>query len=150
MLTIRGAKFGKSRLVPIHESTCKVLAEYLERRQRHWAGRSVSSYVFVTDRGNRLDIGDIRKTFHAVSRQIGLCDSAANQRPRLHDFRHRFAVLTLLQWCRAGQDPERLLPLLSTYLGHVNVSDTFWYLSVWPELMREARHRLERCWGNPR
>jgi hypothetical protein len=59
-------------------------------------------------------------------------------------------VMTLMQWYRAGQDAERLLPVLSTYLGHVNVSDTFWYLSAWPELMHEARHRLERCWENRR
>jgi len=150
VLTIRGAKFGKSRLVPIHASTCQVLADYLARRQQHWAGRSVSAYLFVTDRGNRLDIGDIRKTFHAVSRQIGLRDPAASHGPRLHDLRHRFAGMTLLQWYRAGQDAERLLPVLSTYLGHVNVSDTFWYLSAWPELMHEASQRLERCWENRR
>jgi len=146
VLTIRGAKFGKSRLVPIHASTRQVLAQYLARRQRHWAGRSASSYVFVTERGNRLDISDIRKTFHAVSRQIGLRGPGTSRGPRLHDLRHRFAVMTLLRWYRAGQDAERLLPVLSTYLGHVNVSDTYWYLTAWPELMQEARHRLERCW----
>jgi integrase/recombinase XerD len=150
VLTIRGTKFGKSRLVPIHASTCHVLAEYLARREQHWAGRSVSSYLFVTDRGNRLDIADIRKTFHAVSRQIGLRGLAASHGPRLHDFRHRFAVMTLLRWYRAGHDAERLLPVLSTYLGHVNVRDTFWYLSAWPELMHEARHRLERSWERQR
>jgi integrase len=150
VLTIRGAKFGKSRLVPIHPSTGRVLAEYLARRKRHWAGRSVSSYFFVTDRGNRLDISDIRKTFHAVSRQIGLRSPATNRGPRLHDLRHRFAVMTLLRWYSAGQDAERLLPVLSTYLGHVNVSDTYWYLSAWPELMHEARHRLERRWEHRR
>jgi integrase len=80
VLTIRGAKFGKSRLVPIHASTCQVLAEYLARRQRHWAGRSVSSYVFVTDRGNRLDIGDIRKTFHTVRRIAVSTPSNADQK----------------------------------------------------------------------
>lgn len=146
VLTIRGAKFGKSRLVPIHASTRQVLAQYLARRQRHRVGRSASPYVFVTERGNRLDISDIRKTFHAVSRQIGLRGAEAHHGPRLHDLRHRFAVMTLLRWYRGGQDPERLLPVLSTYLGHVNVADTYWYLSAWPELMHEARHRLEGWW----
>ncbi len=150
VLTIRGAKFGKSRLVPIHASTREVLAQYLRRRRRHWAGRPVSSYIFVTERGHRLDISDIRKTFHAVCRQNGLRDPAASRGPRLHDLRHRFAVLTLRRWYRAGQDAERLLPVLSTYLGHVNVADTYWYLSAWPELMHEARRRLESSWEHRR
>jgi integrase len=72
VLTIRGAKFGKSRLIPLHASTRRVLADYLARRARQWAGRSVSSYVFVSSRGTRLDGGDIRRTFYTVSRQIGL------------------------------------------------------------------------------
>jgi len=146
VLTIRGAKFGKSRLVPIHPSTRQVLAQSLGRRRRHRAGRATSSYVFVTERGNRLDISDIRKTFYAVCQQTGLRAPGARRGPRLHDLRHRFAVLTLLRWYRGGHDAERLLPVLSTYLGHVNVSDTYWYLTAWPELMREARHRLERSW----
>jgi integrase/recombinase XerD len=150
VLTIRGAKFGKSRLVPLHASTCRVLADYLARRQRYWAGRPVSSYVFVTDRGNRLDFGDIHRTFYVVSRQIGLRGPADIHGPRLHDLRHRFAGMTLLRWYRAGEDAERLLPILSTYLGHVHVADTFWYLSAWPELMHEARHRLEQCWEDRR
>lgn len=146
VLTIRGAKFGKSRLIPLHASTCRVLADYLARRARQWAGRAVSSYVFVSSRGNRLDGGDIHRTFYAISRQIRLRGVADRHGPRLHDLRHRFAVTTLLRWYRAGDDAERRLPVLSAYLGHVHVSDTYWYLSAWPELMREARVRLERCW----
>ena len=56
---------------------------------------------------------------------------------------------TLLQWYRSGQDTERRLPVLSTFLGHVNISDTYWYLSAWPELMNEAMKRLEQRWGSP-
>ncbi|HEV8261820.1 MAG TPA: tyrosine-type recombinase/integrase [Burkholderiales bacterium] len=146
VLTIRGAKFGKSRLVPLHGSTCRVLADYLARRKRHWARRPVSSFVFVSNWGNRLDVGEIHRTFYAVSRQVGLRGPTDSHGPRLHDLRHRFAVTTLLRWYRAGEDAERRLPILSTYLGHVHVSDTFWYLSAWPELMHEAMTRLERCW----
>ena len=62
--------------------------------------------------------------------------------PRLHDMRHRFATNTLVRWYRSGQDPERRLPLLSAYLGHVHVADTQWYLEASPELMREAMRRL--------
>jgi len=146
LLTIRSSKFGKSRLVPLHPSTRDALADYLRRRHRRWATRPVSSYVFVSNRGTRLGRAAIHLTFYELSRQIGLRGPSDHHGPRLHDLRHRFAVRTLLRWYRAGKDPERELPILSAYLGHVHVSDTFWYLSAWPELMREAMSRLERCW----
>ena len=146
VLTIRSTKFGKSRLVPLHASTCKVLADYLARRKRHWARRSVSSYLFVSNEGHRLDGGDIHRTFYALSRQIGLRGLSDSHGPRLHDMRHRFATNTLVTWYRSNQDPERLLPILSAYLGHVHVADTQWYLSGSPELMREAMRRLEQRW----
>jgi integrase len=146
VLTIRGAKFGKTRLVPLHRSTCQILAEYIRRRNRHWRGRPVSSHLFVSSSGQRLDGADIHLTFYALSRQIGLRGSSDSHGPRLHDLRHRFAGMTLLRWYRSGQDAERKLPYLSAYLGHVHISDTYWYLSAWPELMREAMSRLERCW----
>jgi integrase len=146
VLTVRGAKFGKSRLLPLHTSTCNVLADYLARRQRFWAARSHSSYLFVSSRGNRLDGADIRRTFYTLSRQIGLRGLTDSQGPRIHDLRHRFAVKSLLHWYRAGEDAERRLPILSAYLGHVHVADTYWYLSAWPELMGEAMRRLERRW----
>jgi len=146
VLTIRSAKFGKTRLVPLHSSTCKVLADYISRRQRHWADRPVSSYLFVSSWGNRLDSGQIHRAFYALSRQIGLRGPCDSHGPRLHDFRHRFATNTLVNWYRCDQDPERRLPLLSAYLGHVHVADTQWYLEGAPELMREAMHRLEQRW----
>ena len=146
VLTVRGAKLGKVRLVPLHDTTCKVLADYIARREQFWAARPVSSYLFVSNKGNRLDGAEIHRTFYALSRQIGLCNSGDSHGPRLHDFRHRFALQTLLRWYRAGEDAERRLPLLSAYLGHVHVSDTYWYLNSWPELMREAMDRLERSW----
>ena len=146
VLTIRGAKFGKSRLVPLHPSTRKVLVHYMARREQVWANRSVSSYLFVSGWGNRLDGGDIRRTFYALSRQIGLRGPSDCHGPRLHDLRHGFASKTLLRWYRAGEDAERRLPILSAYLGHVHWSDTFWYLSALPELMHEAMSRLEQRW----
>lgn len=146
ILTIRNAKFGKDRLVPLHPSTRRVLSRYLVRRQRLWARGASSDYLFVSGRGHRLDGSDIRRTFYRLSRQIGLRAPCQRHGPRLHDMRHRFASRTLLRWYRAGEDPERRLPLLSAYLGHVHWSDTYWYLSALPQLMREAMSRLERRW----
>lgn len=145
-LTIRGAKFGKDRLVPLHASTCHVLADYLARRERHWAGRPVSSYLFVSSWGNRLDSGQIHRVFYAASQQIGLRGAEDRHGPRIHDLRHRFATTTLVNWYRSDQDPERRLPVLSAFLGHVHVADTQWYLSGSPELMHTAMSRLERHW----
>jgi integrase/recombinase XerD len=145
LLTVRGAKLGKSRLVPLHASTRQVLADYKSRRDDFLAGRP-ASYFFISQRGNHLDSGNVHRTFYQLSRQIGLRDPDSSSGPRLHDFRHRFAVETLLRWYRAGEDVERRLPVLSTYLGHVNVSDTYWYLTACPELMGLAIKRLERRW----
>jgi integrase/recombinase XerD len=146
LLTIRGTKFGKTRLVPLHHSTCQVLAEYIRRRNRHWRQRPVSPHLFVSSSGHRLDGADIRRMFYALSRQIGLRGPGDSHGPRLHDLRHRFATRTLVRWYRSNQDPERKLPLLSAYLGHAHVADTQWYLNGSPELMREAMHRLEHRW----
>jgi integrase len=146
VLTIRGTKFGKSRLVPLHTSTRRALADYIARRERMWARRPVSSYLFVSNWGNRLDGGDIRRTFYLLSRQIGLRGPSDSRGPRLHDMRHGFASKTLLRWYRAGENAERRLPVLSAYLGHVHWRDTFWYLSAMPELMHEAMSRLEQRW----
>jgi integrase/recombinase XerD len=109
-----------------------------------------SAYLFVSSWGNRLDGGEIHRTFYALSRKIGLRDATDSHGPRLHDMRHGFATNTLVRWYRSGQDPERRLPLLSTYLGHVHVGDTQWYLEGSPELMNQAMQRLEQRWkGRP-
>jgi len=145
VLTIRGAKFGKTRLVPLHPSTRTVLADYLARRHTHWPDARSRRNVFVSSRGNRLDVGDIHRTFYALARQIGLRGPSDHRGPRLHDLRHRVALRTLWRWYRAGEDPERRLPVLSAYLGHSRPR----YLLV-PQcvaaLMQEAMTRLERRW----
>jgi integrase/recombinase XerD len=145
IITIHGTKFGKSRLVPLHPSTRKVLSAYAERRDR-FLGRKTVSHFFVSSRGTRLDGGDVRRTFYHLSRQIGLREVSASHGPRLHDFRHRFAVQTLVRWYRQGKDVQRRLPVLSTYLGHAHVTDTYWYLTSTPELMGAAGKRMEERW----
>ena len=84
-----------------------------------------------------------------LSRQVGLRGPSDSRGPRLHDLRHRFAVETLVRWYRDGIDVERHLPRLTTYLGHAHVSDTYWYLTVTPELMRLAARRLDRVARRP-
>ena len=147
ILTVRG-KLGKLRLIPLNASPRHVLADYVARRQRFLAGRS-ALHLFVSNTDRALHRADVYKTFHALSRLIGIRSPTATHGPRLHDFRHRYASETLLRWYRNGEDVERRLPLLSAYLGHVHPSDTYWYLSLCPELMGLAAKLLGDHWENP-
>jgi integrase len=147
MLTIYRTKFGKSRFVPLHPSSVRALRGYLRRRERiHPTFHSQA--FFVSDRGKRLTKSAAHWTFNKLSREVGLRGPNDRHGPRLHDFRHRFAVTTILGWYREGQDVERLMPLLSTYLGHTRVADTYWYLSASPELLGIAGMRLEKILGD--
>ncbi len=146
MLTIRGTKFGKTRLVPLHPTTSEVLARYAGSRDAK-IRPARSDYFFVAERGGRLLHQYVWRVFNRLSRQIGLRAASAHRGPRLHDFRHRFAVQTLVSWYRSGESVEQLLPVLSTFLGHVCVRDTYWYISICPELMGHAVQRLDRHWG---
>jgi integrase/recombinase XerD len=145
LLTIRGAKFGKSRLVPLHASTLAALQDYAKRRDRTFAKRPVSHF-FVTSRGTRLENSNVNAVFRTLSRKIGLRSSGVRNGPRLHDFRHRFAVETMLRWYREGEEVSRKLPVLSTFLGHAHVSSTYWYLSSSPEIMAAAGKLLDTRW----
>lgn len=141
ILTVRRTKFGKTRMLPLHASTLEALRRYVDRRDRLFP-RTRS--FFVSERGTRLTVWSVEKTFVLLSRQIGLRSPEDSYGPRLHDLRHRFAVQTLLRWYRTDIDVERHLPELSTYLGHVHVADTYWYISAVPELLHLATLRLEQ------
>lgn len=145
VLTIHDTKFGKSRLVPVHRSTQRILLDYARRRDTH-LGTTCGPYFFVAERGGRLLRQYVDRVFWRLSRQIGLRGASACTGPRLHDFRHAFAVATLLGWYRSGQSVDTLMPVLSTYLGHSCLRDTYWYLSACPELMDHAARRLEKRW----
>ncbi len=145
VLTVRLTKFGKSRLVPLHATTCEALRSYADRRDAHLGSRCGSTF-FVTGEGGRLLHQYVYRVFWRLSREIGLRSPGDRTGPRVHDFRHRFAIMTLLGWYRDGRCVEQQLPVLSTYLGHACVRDTYWYLSACPELMEEAARRLDRRW----
>lgn len=145
VLTVHGAKFGKSRLIPLHFSTREILRDYLLRRSKFLNGEQ-ASFFFVNMVSKRIDSATVRRTFYSLSRDVGLRAPNSSKGPRLHDLRHRFAVETLRSWYRNGEDSERLLPILSAFLGHVHVSDTYWYLTSHPELMAMTVGRMERRW----
>ncbi len=145
LLTIRQTKFGKSRWVPIDDSTRRELTRYRARRDVWLRGVS-QSHFFVSGRRTPLLPSTIHRTFYRLLDQAGISTPTGAPRPRLHDLRHRFAIQTLLRWYRAGDDVERRLPILSTFLGHVGIEHTYWYLSACPELMGQALARLEQRW----
>lgn len=145
LLTVQLTKFSKSRLIPLDPSTVKKLKLYLHRRdQLH--PRPPTTRFFLSNQGTPLTDCMVRWTFVKLSRQIGLRKIGDSFGPRLHDLRHRFAVTTLFHWYRTGVDVEQRLPVLSTYLGHAHVTDTYWYLSAIPELLALTKDRLEKRW----
>ncbi|MEO8181969.1 MAG: tyrosine-type recombinase/integrase [Deltaproteobacteria bacterium] len=145
VLAIRRGKFGKSRFVPVHDSTTRALQSYV--RQRDICLPRPSSPAFLlSERGTRFTQCSARYNFAIVSRAVGLRPPGPRQQhgrgPRLHDMRHRLAARTLVRWYQEGRDVERELPKLSTYLGHVHVADTYWYIEAVPELLQLATERL--------
>jgi integrase/recombinase XerD len=145
LLTVRGSKFGRSRETLCHPSTVEALRAYSVRRDQ-LCPRPASRSFFVSVRGGRLVYHSVYPTFHRLLRQADVQRQSPRQ-PRVHDFRHSFAVKTLLRWYRDGDDVQTRMPLLSTYLGHVNPANTYWYLSAAPELMALAARRLESAEG---
>ena len=111
--------------------------------------QSPGSSFFITDNGTRLPYSTVNGWFLRLSRRIGLRKPGDTHGVRLHDLRHRFAIQTLLNWYRADVDVGVHLPELATYLGHVHVNDTYWYLSATPEMLQLATLRWQRAKGGP-
>lgn len=145
ILSIRQSKFGKSRFVPVTESTRAALAGYAKQRDK-LCSRPRTEAFLVSERGARLQGYTARRTFATISCTVGLRPATGSRRvgrgPRLQDFRHCFATRKLVEWYRAGLDVGRELPKLATYLGHVDVAHTYWYLEAVPELLELATERL--------
>lgn len=145
IITVRSGKFGKSREVPLHPSALDALEAYARDRRGRFS-RPRSSAFLLSLAGTRLLYKNVHPTFLRLVEWAGLADRKP-RRPRIHDLRHTFAVHTLADAYRAGLDVERVVPVLSTYLGHVNPSSTYWYLSAVPELLGVAARRLEASMG---
>jgi len=147
VITIRHAKFDRTRLVPLHESTTAALCAYAATRDR-LRPRPSADVFFCSSVGTALQRSRVDKTFRQITTALGLRNETVH--PRVHDLRHGFAVRTLLAWQRRGVSIDRHLATLSGYLGHVAPADTYWYLSAVPELMELAASRLEVRFGGPR
>ena len=144
ILCVRESKFYKTRLVPIGADLIRILNLYTARR-RHRHAEAASPFLvsrkdgMVTRQNAEMAFCRLRIRANVMCETVG-----ARHQPRLHDLRHSFAVHRLISWYRDGADVQRLLPKLATYLGHVHISGTQRYLTLTPELLREACVRFER------
>jgi integrase/recombinase XerD len=149
VLTVRRGKGGKARLLPLSDSTTAQLAAYARNRDRLLG--TASQPFFVSDRGERLTDCGTRYNFASVCQTIGLRSAEKFHRhghgPRIHDLRHTFAVRTLVECYRAGNDPSREMIKLTTYLGHADPKHTYWYIQAVPELLELASRRAEASIG---
>ncbi len=144
LLLVRESKFNKSRYLPLHSSTIDALERYAAVRDRLCPNPLGASF-FVSLRHGRLYDCAVQKTFRRVCQHAGV-GATAPFPPRLHDLRHSLAVNTLLGWYREGVDVHARLPVLSTYLGHLNPVYTYYYLSAAPELLAHAAGMRDAYW----
>ena len=147
VLTIRNTKFGKTRLVPVGPQLSRALVQYDRTRPK---GRPAEAPFFATRAGGPVNTGTLQQNFRILCDRAGIRRTDTHEQPRIHDLRHTFAVHRLTSWYQQGADVQRLLHHLSVYLGHVHLRHTQVYLSMTPELLREASQRFERYAGKER
>jgi len=148
LLTVRDTKFSKSRELPVHPSTVEALRCYAAIRDQLHPRLKTPSF-FVSTARTRLLYQNVHFNFLRLAGHAGLAARSSRCRPRPHDLRHTFAVRTLMDWYRRDLDVQARMPLLSTYLGHVNPSETYWYLQAAPELVTLAASKLSATQGKP-
>lgn len=136
-LHIIQTKFRKSRLVPLHPTTTEKMAFYASERKR-LRYDALSDAFFVSEQGDHLNYRACRETFASLVRQAGIRQRPSGGPPGFHALRHTFAVSRMVEWYRAGMSVKALLPNLAVYLGHVQPSHTYWYLTATPELLGAA------------
>jgi integrase len=145
VLVVRGTKFGKSRLVPLHPAVTARMQAYALRRDELCPRPSAPAF-FVSGTGTRLNHHNTSTTFNTLLAKAGISAPPGVPKPRLYDLRHSFTVATMARWYGEGLDVAHHLPALSTYLGHVSPASTYWYLHACPQLMTAAAQRLEDSW----
>jgi integrase/recombinase XerD len=141
LLLVRRSKFGKSRQVPLQPSTLEALERYRHRCRQLYPHPKTDSF-FVSLHGSRVIYECVWPVFRRLCTDAAI-GAGAPVTPRLHDFRHAFAVRTLLDWYRAGVDVQSRLAWLSTYLGHGEPRYTYSYLSAAPELLAHAARLID-------
>lgn len=142
LVTVRWSKFNRSRLLPLHHSTICALRQY-RRFRDGYLSENVAGAFFANENGTRLAYYQVRCRFQCLRRHLGWTAAGRARRPRIHDLRHTFAVRCILRWYKEGANVDQKIAVLATYLGHVNVTKTYWYLTAVPELMALVGDRFE-------
>ena len=137
------ARQTRQREVPLHPTATRALRDYARLRDRRLP-QPQSPAFFLNPRGGRLSKDQFNHQFAKLIGQVGLEGAGERARPRPHDLRHTMAVRTLLDWIAAGEDVDRRIPELCTFLGHAQPESTYWYLQAVPELMALVAARLQR------
>jgi integrase len=146
LIEVQSAKFGKSRWVPIQSSVVSELKRYVQQRSLAFLPASMGDAYFVSDYGKPMTTRSVRYAFGLLCKQLGLQARGDHKYPRLHDIRHTFITSTLQRWQEQGIDIDKNILALSTYVGHVKVTDTYWYVTATPTLMATAAIRFaELC-----
>jgi integrase len=143
VLTVRETKFFKSRLVPVHASTLVVLREYARLRNGCHSPTKACTFI-ISESGGALPYSTVRGVFRGLRRRLGWKQEEGRKPPRIHDLRHSFVCRRILAWYEEGISVDQAIPFLSVYLGHVKVTDTYWYLTGIPELMAVTAERFEQ------
>jgi integrase/recombinase XerD len=138
VLTVTG-KHGRTRLIALHPTAAAALAGYLQIRARHAADDT--SALLIGHGGHRLNHTMARQIFRSLASGCGLAPHPGRRLPRLHDFRHAFAVSTLIDAHRQSCDVDARIAVLATHLGHINPAHTYWYLTVTPALTAAVAER---------
>jgi integrase/recombinase XerD len=140
---VRAGKQNKQREVPLHQTTIRALRVYARLRDTGFPEPATPAF-FISATGRRMAREELNRTFTQLVREVGLDGRGSRARPRPYDLRHALAVRTLLDWHEAGENVDRRMPLLSTYLGHTDPASTYWYLEAVPELLELISRRLEQ------
>jgi integrase len=142
-LVILETKFHKSRLVPLHSTAAKQMSIYAGHRELLGYSRLTPAF-FVSDSGLRLTSSELNQSFQEIVLKLGIQPRRGSKNPTLRSLRHTFAVNRLRRWHEEKIDVRARLTHLATYLGHVDVRETYWYLSATPELLTAAGSRFAR------
>jgi integrase len=140
-LTVRMTKFRKSRLVPLHPTTVAALKQYADARRRRVSDRHIETFL-VSDQETPLGDRMVHHTFASLRARLGWIGRGDYPQPRVHDLRHTFVCRTLVRSYQQHQGVDHVIDLLSTYVGHARVSDTYWYVTAIPDLLALAGQRF--------
>jgi integrase len=144
LIVVKQTKFNKSRYVPLHSTTVDALKEYARYRDKLVSITFGSDAFFMLDNGYPINYRQILYSFQTIRAQMPW---RRKRPPRIYDLRHTFACNRLLSWYEEGIDVNNAILMLSVYLGHVKLSDTYWYLTGIPSLMSVAANRFENYAG---